>query len=54
MDFIKHKLGIVLLILSLIVILAAVWYLVFGVPNNSFEGGILVEGIRNMGEMRGV
>lgn len=51
MEFIKHKLGIALLILSIIVIAAAAWYLILGIPDSSFEGGILVEGIRNAGEM---
>lgn len=48
MEFLKHKAGVILLIVSLIVIVAAVWYLMFGMPEGgSYEGGTLVEGIRN-------
>ncbi|MEG0215321.1 MAG: hypothetical protein RR590_07890 [Hungatella sp.] len=44
MEFIKKRVGIILLILSLIVVLAAIWYLLFGMQNGiAYEGGTLVE-----------
>lgn len=52
MEFRKHKVGVILLILSLIVIVAAIWYLMFGMPDGSVtREGTLVEGIMNIGKM---
>lgn len=48
MEFFKHKAGLVLLVVSLIIIVAAIWYLMFGMSGGGkFEGGTLVEGIRD-------
>lgn len=44
MGFRKHMAGILLLILCLIVVVAAVWYLMFGTTADpSSRGGVLVE-----------
>lgn len=49
MEFFKHKAGLIVLIISLIIIVAAVWYLMFGMSDGTkFEGGTLVEGIRGI------
>lgn len=49
MEFLKHKAGIILLIASLVVIVAVVWYLMFGMQGGgSYEGGTLVENIKDM------
>lgn len=49
MGFFKHKAGLIVLIISMIIIVAAIWYLMFGMSDQTrFEGGVLAEGIRNM------
>lgn len=49
MEFLKHKAGLIVLIISLIVIVAAVWYLMFRMgEGGSYEGGTLVESIRDI------
>lgn len=49
MEFLKHKAGLIVLIVSLVIIVAAVWYLMFGMQGGgSYEGGTLVEGINDM------
>lgn len=49
MEFLKHKAGLVLLVVSLILIVVAIWYLMFGMSGGGeFEGGTLVEGIRDI------
>lgn len=46
MDFLKHKAGLILLVVCLILIIAAIWYLMFGMTGGGeFEGGTLVERI---------
>lgn len=46
MDFFKHKAGMILLVVCLILIIAAIWYLMFGMAGGGeFEGGTLVERI---------
>lgn len=55
MEFMKRKLGVWLLIISLAAIIGAIWYLLFGMSGNSaYEGGILVEGIRHAGKLAGI
>lgn len=49
MEFWKHKAGIFLLILSIILLIAAIWYFMFYVPESPAErGGILVEHVTEM------
>lgn len=49
MEFLKHKVGLILLILSLVVIVAVVWYLMFDMQGGgSYEGGTLVKGISDI------
>ena len=53
MGFLKHKAGLIVLIVSLVIIVAAIWYLMFGTPQGgSYEGGTLVEGIKSLGMVR--
>lgn len=49
MESMKHKMGIILLVISLAAVLAAIWYLLFGITDGSgFEGGVLVEAVKRM------
>lgn len=52
MESMKTKLGILLLILSLAIIIGAVWYCLFGLPDSStMKDGTLVQGISTIGKM---
>lgn len=52
MEYMKHKLGIVLLAVCLIAAAAVVWYLIRTAPDGGEMNGTLVELFRKAGQMR--
>ena len=51
MESIKHKLGILLLLLCLIAAAAAIWYMVAGLPGTGTMEGTLVKAVGQGGMM---
>lgn len=45
MESIKHKLGILFLVLCLVAVAAVIWYLVAGLPDGSAMDGTLVRAL---------
>lgn len=52
MESMKHKLGILLLVVCLAAAAALVWYLIAAAPDGSEMNGTLVELIRKAGQMQ--
>lgn len=45
MEFLKHKAGILTLVVCLLIILAVVWFLIFGTGGDTSMDGTLVRGM---------
>ncbi|MBS6646437.1 MAG: hypothetical protein KH366_22920 [Clostridiaceae bacterium] len=46
MEFLKHKAGILALVVCLLIILSVIWYLMFGTGGDAVMEGTLVRGIK--------